>query len=64
MLAKAMVDRWLDLSVPVIMTASSAARMVWRQEIDESYGETLERWSNSGDFTHYAIGDFAAPIAI
>ncbi len=62
-LARATVDRLLDMDLPVVATASSAARMVWRQEMDESYGEALERWSDSGDFTHYAIGDLAAPIA-
>ena len=62
-LARATVDRLLDMDLPVIVTASSAARMVWREEMDESYGEALERWSVAGDFTHYPIGDLAAPIA-
>lgn len=62
-LARATVDRLLDMDLPVIATASSAARMVWREEMDESYGEALERWSGAGDFTHYPIGDLAAPIA-
>ena len=62
-LARATIERLLALEVPVIATASSAARMVWRQEMDESFGATLERWVDSGDFTYHAIGDLAAPIA-
>ena len=37
--------------------------MVWREEMDESFGAALERWADSGGFTHYASGDLAAPIA-
>jgi 4-hydroxy-3-polyprenylbenzoate decarboxylase len=62
-LARATIDRLLAMELPVIATASAAARMVWREEMDESFGEALERWVDSGDFTYYAIGDLAAPIA-
>ncbi|CAI8031207.1 Flavin prenyltransferase UbiX [Geodia barretti] len=48
---------------PVIATASSAARMVWQQEMDTSFGEALEQWQDAGDFTFYAPGDIQAPIA-
>ena len=59
----ATVDQLLSLDVPVILTASSAARMVWQEEMDESFGATLERWSDSPGFTFYANGDLKAPIA-
>ena len=62
-LAGATIDRLLALERPVIATASPAARMVWRQEMDESFGHSLERWVDSGCFTYCAIGDLAAPIA-
>jgi len=62
-LAQVVIDRLLDMEWPVIVTASSAARIVWRQEIEESFGVSIERWMDSGLFTHYAIGDLAAPIA-
>jgi 4-hydroxy-3-polyprenylbenzoate decarboxylase len=62
-LANATIERALSMSVPVIATASSAARMVWREEMDESFGDAMERWGDSGDLTYYAIGDLAAPIA-
>ena len=63
LLARAAIDVLLDMGVPVIASASSAARMVWREEMDESFGAALERWADSGEFTHYASGDLAAPIA-
>ena len=63
LLARAAIDVLLDMGVPVIASASSAARMVWREEMDESFGAALERWTDSGEFTHYASGDLAAPIA-
>ena len=57
------IEKLLKLQWPVITTISPAARKVWQQEIDESYGETIERWSDTGLFTQYAIGDLAAPIS-
>ena len=63
LLARAAIDELLSMGLPVIATASSAARMVWREEMDESFGVALERWTDSGDFTHYPSGDLAAPIA-
>ena len=63
LLARATIDRLLAMELPVIATATSAARLVWRQEMDESFGDVLERWVDSGDFTYYPIGDLSAPIA-
>ena len=62
-LARAAIDRLLAMGVPVIATASSAARMVWQEEMDESFGAALERWSDSEDFAYYAAADLRAPIA-
>lgn len=62
-LAQATIDRLLSMDLPVIATASSAARMVWREEMDESFGHALERWVDSGRFQYFAIGDLGAPIA-
>ena len=62
-LAGTAIDRLLQLDIPVIATASSAARLVWQEEMDESFGAALERWDASGDFTFYASGDLRAPIA-
>ena len=62
-LGRKTVDRLLLMNVPVILTVSSAARMVWQEEIDESFGVTLERWSDNEIFTYHANGDMKAPIA-
>ncbi len=57
------IDALLDNGIPVVASASSAARMVWKQEMDESFGEALERWDGSGIFSHHAPSELAAPIA-
>ena len=62
-IASGVIDALLRMDKPVIATASSAARMVWRQEMDVSFGEALEQWQDAGDFTYYAPGDIQAPIA-
>jgi 4-hydroxy-3-polyprenylbenzoate decarboxylase len=62
-LARGVVNQLLELDIPVIATASSAARMVWQEEMDESFGAALERWSGSADFTYHSPGDLKAPIA-
>ena len=62
-LARATIELLLGRGVPVVSTASSAARMVWMQEMEESFGEALERWDGMGDFSHLAIGDMRAAIA-
>ena len=62
-IASGVIDALLRMDKPVIATASSAARMVWRQEMDMSFGEALEQWQDAGDFTYYAPGDIQAPIA-
>jgi 4-hydroxy-3-polyprenylbenzoate decarboxylase len=62
-LAEVAVEKTLAKGVPVILTMSSAARMVWKQEMKVSFGETLERWTDSDNFQYYSIGDLQAPIA-
>lgn len=62
-LAARTVDALLAAGVPVAASASSAARMVWRTEMGESFGAAIERWTDSGMFAHYGEGELAAPIA-
>ena len=62
-IANGVISALLQLDTPVIATASSAARLVWRQEMDFSFGEALENWQNSGDFTYFPPADIQAPIA-
>ena len=62
-LAQHTIDALLRESVPVIASASRAARMVWSQEMSESFGAALERWHDSGDFVYHSPSELAAPIA-
>ena len=62
-IANGVISSLLQMNKPVIATASSAARLVWQQEMDFSFGEALENWQNSGDFTYYPPADIQAPIA-
>ena len=62
-LAKCTIDRFLECNIPVILTVSSAARIVWGKEMDSSFGEELEKWSSNKNFKFYQIGELAAPIA-
>ena len=63
LLARSTIELLLEMDLPVVGTASPAARMVWREEMDESFGVALERWTDTGLFTFYSIGDLRAPIA-
>ena len=62
-LARATIDRLLSDEHPVIATATAAARMVWRQESEESFGEALERWADWGSFTYCPVGDLTVAIS-
>ena len=62
-LAQHTINALLRESVPVIASASRAARMVWSQEMSESFGAALERWHDSGDFVYHSPSELAAPIA-
>ena len=62
-LAQRAIEALLNRDIPVIATCSSAARMVWQEEMDETFGSTLARWHESPHFTYCPIGDLKAPIA-
>ena len=62
-LARSTIDRFLQSDIPVILTVSSAARIVWEKEMDSSFGEELEKWSSNKNFQFHQIGEFTAPIA-
>ena len=62
-IARELIDALLDLEQPVVAVASNAARMVWQEELDESYNDAAARWVESPHFRQYAISDLFAPIA-
>lgn len=62
-IASKTVDSLLSHNIATSLVISNPGKMVWHREIPETFGEALERWSDSDLFKHYAIGDLTAPIA-
>jgi 4-hydroxy-3-polyprenylbenzoate decarboxylase len=62
-LADKTIDALLDSGTPTIVSASSAARIVWQEEMDESFGTAIERWSDSELFQYHPPQQINAPIA-
>ena len=62
-IARELVDTLLDQKKPVIVVASNAARMVWQEELEESYNAAVARWTEHPHFSTYAITDLFAPVA-
>ena len=62
-IARKLVDALLERDAPVVAVASNAARMVWQEEMDESYNDAVARWVEHPQFAQYAISDLFAPIA-
>lgn len=63
LLARVMVDELLRRDLPTAVVCSNAARMVWQEELDCSFSETLVEWQEHPAFVHYALNDLRAPIA-
>ena len=49
--------------MPVIATCSTAAEMVWQEEMEEPFTRSLARWRQSPHFTYCPIDDLRSPIA-
>ena len=62
-IARELIDTLLEREKPVIAVASNAARMVWQEELEESYSAAVARWTEHPHFSAYAISDLFAPIA-
>ena len=62
-LAKETVDELLQRDLPIIVVCSNDARLVWQEEMEVPFSETLAQWREHPHFTDYAIGDMKAPIA-
>ncbi len=62
-IAARLIDALLAEGVGVVASASGAARLVWKAEIDESFGSAIERWTDAGPFRYHAPQEMAAPIA-
>ena len=62
-IASKLVDALVERDVQVALIASHASRIVWKQEMDESFGEFIERTIQTGKVKNYQIGDIQAPMA-
>ena len=62
-LAKGVVDALLRRETDVALVCSSGGRLVWAEEMDQSFTATVAGWQESPHFTEYAIGNLRAPIA-
>ena len=62
-IARTLIEELLEREQPVIAVASNAARMVWQEELDESWNAALARWTEHPQFRQYGISDLFAPIA-
>lgn len=62
-LARRTVNELLVRDVPTIAVCSNAARLVWQEELEESFNDSLARWREHPHFAVHAIGELAAPIA-
>ena len=63
LMARATVDELLRRDLPTAVVCSNAARMVWQEELGQSFNETLVEWQEHPAFVHYPINDLRAPIA-
>jgi 4-hydroxy-3-polyprenylbenzoate decarboxylase len=63
MMALATVEELLRRDTPTALVCSNAGRLVWQEELDVSFTETLTVWQEHPKFTFYPINDLRAPIA-
>ena len=63
MMARATVEELLRRDTPTALVCSNAGRLVWQEELDVSFTETLAVWQEHPKFTFYPINDLRAPIA-
>jgi 4-hydroxy-3-polyprenylbenzoate decarboxylase len=62
-LGRRTVDELLRRNIPTVVVCSRGARLVWHEEMDASFNDTLAEWREHPQFTWYSISDLRAPIA-
>ena len=62
-LARAAIDELLRRDVPTVAVCSNGAKLVWQEEMEESFNTCLAGWQENPNFTNYAVNDLRAPIA-
>ena len=61
--AKRVVDLLLQTEIPVALTASSAGRQVWQQELGSSFTDAVKEWTHDDRFAFYPVNQIGASIA-
>ena len=62
-LAQSAIDELLRRDVATALVCTNSAKLVWQEEMDGSFNESLVEWQEHPMFTHYAVNDLRAPIA-
>lgn len=62
-MARAMVDELLRRDMSTAVVCSNAAKLVWQEELNCPFNETLVEWQEHPAFAHYGINELRAPIA-
>ena len=62
-LARSAVDELLRRDLPTTVVCSNAARIVWQDEMEAPFNDTLAEWREHPRFTYYPIGDLRSPLA-
>ena len=62
-LARRTVDELLRRDVPTICVCSNGGKLVWQDELGESFNAALAEWVEHPSFTWYPVTDLRAPIA-
>jgi len=62
-IAKKTVDALLQLRAPTVLICSNDSKLVWREEMEDTFGYHLSAWSEDPNFSTYGINEMNAPIA-
>ena len=62
-MARRTVDELLRRAIPTICVCSNGGKLVWQDELGESFNDALTEWVEHPAFTYYPIKDLRAPIA-
>ena len=62
-IAKATIDELLHREIPTVAVCSNGGKLVWQDELDVSFNQTLSEWQEYPMSEYYPINDLRAPIA-
>ena len=62
-LAQQTVEELLRRDIATAVVCSNSARMVWQDEMGESFNDRLAEWQEHPKLSFYPVNDMRAPIA-